>query len=95
VRAQVLAIQTYRQECKSIGLRNSLAIRAFYRFGTFETALRLEQTMKVFENRALKRIFGLKRDEIVGDWRNLHNGEFNKFHFSSSIIQMIKSKRMR
>jgi hypothetical protein len=23
----------------------------------------------VFENRVLRRIFGLKRDEVTGDWR--------------------------
>jgi hypothetical protein len=26
-----------------------------------------------FENRALRRIFGLKGDEVTGDWRKLHN----------------------
>jgi hypothetical protein len=30
--------------------------------------------MMVFENRVL-RILGLKMDEIVGDWRKLHNEE--------------------
>jgi hypothetical protein len=38
--------------------------------------------MKVLENGALRRIFGPKREEIVGNWGNLHNGEFNKFHSS-------------
>jgi hypothetical protein len=27
----------------------------------------------VFENRVLRRIFGLKRDKVTGDWRKLHN----------------------
>jgi len=31
--------------------------------------------LKVFENRALRRIFGAKRDEVTRDWR-LHNEEF-------------------
>jgi hypothetical protein len=26
----------------------------------------------VFENRVLRRIFGLKRDEVTGGWRKLH-----------------------
>jgi hypothetical protein len=30
----------------------------------------------VFENRALRRIFGPKRDEVTGGWRKLHNEEF-------------------
>jgi hypothetical protein len=31
----------------------------------------------VFENRVLKRIFGLKKDEVTGEWRKLHNEELN------------------
>jgi hypothetical protein len=29
----------------------------------------------VFENRALRRIFGSKREEMAGGWRRLHNEE--------------------
>jgi hypothetical protein len=29
----------------------------------------------VFENRVLKRIFRLKREEVTGDWRKLRNEE--------------------
>jgi hypothetical protein len=31
----------------------------------------------VFENRALRRIFGHKREEVAGGWRRLHNEEFH------------------
>jgi hypothetical protein len=31
--------------------------------------------MRVFENRVLRRIFGPKRDEVMGEWRKLHNEE--------------------
>jgi hypothetical protein len=31
----------------------------------------------VFENRALRRIFGLERDEVTVEWRRPHNGELN------------------
>jgi len=31
--------------------------------------------LRVFENRALRRIFGPKRDEVTGEWRKLHNEE--------------------
>jgi hypothetical protein len=34
--------------------------------------LREEHKLGVFENRALRRIFGPKRDEVTGEWRNLH-----------------------
>ena len=33
--------------------------------------------LRVFENRVLKRVFGLKRDEVTGEWRKLHKEELN------------------
>jgi hypothetical protein len=35
--------------------------------------LREEHRLRVFENRVLRRIFGLKRDEVMGEWRKLCN----------------------
>jgi hypothetical protein len=49
----------------------------------------------VFENRVLRRIFGPKRDEVMGGWRKLHNEELRDLYSSSSIIRIIKSRRMR
>jgi hypothetical protein len=48
----------------------------------------------VFENRVLTRIFGPKRDEVNADWRNLHNEELHNLYNSSSIIRVIKSRRI-
>jgi hypothetical protein len=36
---------------------------------------REEHRLRVFENRVLRRKFGLKRDEVTGGWRKLHNEE--------------------
>jgi hypothetical protein len=49
----------------------------------------------VFENMVLRRIFGPKRDEVIGGWRKLHNEKLHNFYGSKSIIRMIKSRRMR
>jgi hypothetical protein len=49
----------------------------------------------VFENRVLRRIYGPKRDEVTGGWRKLHNEKLHNLYASSSIIRMIKSKRMK
>jgi hypothetical protein len=42
-----------------------------------------------------KRIFGSKRDEMIGGWRKLHNEELQNLCSSPSIIRIIKSRRMR
>jgi hypothetical protein len=49
----------------------------------------------VFENRVLRKIFGPKRDEVVGGWRKLQNEELHNLYCSPSIIRIIKSRRMR
>jgi hypothetical protein len=49
----------------------------------------------MFENRVLRRIFGPKRDEVIGGWRTLHDEELHDLYCSPSIIGMIKSRRMR
>jgi len=51
--------------------------------------------MGVFENRVLRRIFGHKRDEVTGEWRKLHNEELNDLYCSPTIVQVLKSRRMR
>jgi hypothetical protein len=47
----------------------------------------------VFENRALRRIFGPKRDEVTRGWRKLHNETLHKLYSSPDIITMTKSRR--
>jgi hypothetical protein len=49
----------------------------------------------VFENRVLRRLFGPKRNDKIGDWRKLHHEELHNLYSSPSIIRMIKSMRMR
>jgi hypothetical protein len=44
----------------------------------------------VFVNRVLRRIFGLNRDEVMGDWRKVHNEELHNLYSSPNIIRMIK-----
>jgi hypothetical protein len=49
--------------------------------------------MRVLENRVLRRIFGLKRHQVTGGWRELLNEELRNFYSSPNNIRM-KSRRM-
>jgi hypothetical protein len=66
-----------------------------YVCGTWSLTLREENRLRVFENRVLRRIFGPKRDEVIGEWRKLHNEELHNLYSSPYIIRKIKSIRMR
>jgi hypothetical protein len=49
----------------------------------------------VFENRVLRRIFGPKRDEVMGEWRQLHSEELHSLYSSPDTISQVKSRQMR
>jgi hypothetical protein len=49
----------------------------------------------MFQSRALRRIFGLKRDEMIGGWGKLHSVELHVSYSSLTIIRMIKLKKIR
>jgi len=57
--------------------------------------LREEMKLRVFENKVLSRIFGPRKDEVTGEWRRLHNENFNDLYSSPNIVRVIKSRRMR
>jgi hypothetical protein len=42
-----------------------------------------------------RRIFGPKRDEVTGEWRQLDNEELRDLYSWPSIIKIIKSRRKR
>jgi hypothetical protein len=52
-------------------------------------------SVRAFENRVLRRIFGCKRDEVIGRWRKLHNEELHNLYSSPSIIRITKSRNVR
>jgi hypothetical protein len=62
---------------------------------TWSLTVREEHRLRVFDNRVLRRIFGLKRNELMGGWGELHNEELHDLYSSPSIIRIIKSRRMR
>ena len=67
----------------------------FYGCETRSLTRREERKLRVFENRVLRRIFASRRDEVMGEWRRLHNEELNDLYSSPNIVRVIKLRRMR
>jgi hypothetical protein len=76
----------------SSGLKNKLSQCVL---ATWSLTLREEQRLRVFEKKVLRRIFRPKRDEVMGEWRKLHNEKLRDLYSSPSMIRIIKSRRMR
>jgi hypothetical protein len=49
----------------------------------------------VIESRVLWKIFRLKRNEVMGGWRKLHDEDLRDLYSLLSIIRIISSRRMR
>jgi hypothetical protein len=45
--------------------------------------------VRVFENRVLRRMFGPKREKVVGGWKRLYNEELHDLYMSPSFIIMV------
>jgi hypothetical protein len=52
--------------------------------------IRRKHSLRVFEKRRLRRVFGSKRDEVTRGWRKLHYEELHNMYSSPSVIRMIK-----
>jgi hypothetical protein len=64
---------------------------ALYGCETWSLTLRKEHTkLRVTESRVLKKIFGSKREEVVGGWRRLHNEELHNLYGKPTITRVIK-----
>ena len=49
----------------------------------------------MLKNKVLMKLFGLKREEIIGALKNLHNDELHDWYCSGNIIWVIMWRMMR
>ena len=96
--AESFVLQFTIQKYKDIKIkvyRTIILPVVLYGCETWSFTLREECRLKVLENRVLRRIFGPKWEEVIQEWRKLHNKELNDLYSSPNIIRVIKSRRMR
>jgi hypothetical protein len=62
---------------------------------TWSLTLREERSLRVFENRVFRRVFGPKRDKVTEEWRKLHYEELSDLYSLPNIVRVVKSRRMR
>jgi len=102
-RRGMVAIIQCKIFCLPIWLSKNITIKIYrivmlpfvlYGCETWSVTPREERRLRVFENRVLRRTFGPKRDEVIGECRRLHNVELHDLP-SSNIIRVTQSKRVR
>jgi hypothetical protein len=51
-----------------------------------------EHRLRVFENGALRKIYGHKKGELRRDWRKLFNEELHDLYLSPYVVQVVRSR---
>jgi hypothetical protein len=90
-------VRRSKEVSKTVKVRIYKAVNlpvVLYGCETWSLTVREEHRLRVFENRVL-RIFGPKRDGVMGGWRKQHIEELHNLYSSPSIIRIIKPRRMR
>jgi len=95
IRCKILSSRLLSKNIKIKIYRIIILPVVLYGCETWSLTLREERRLRVFENRVLRRIFGPKRDVVTGEWRKRHNEELNDLYSSTSIVWVMKSRRMR
>jgi hypothetical protein len=57
-----------------------------YGWESWPFTLTQEHRLRVFERRVLRKISGPEREEVIGDWRKLHNEELQDLYCLLNMI---------
>jgi len=77
-----------------IKMYRPIILHVAYGCETWSLTLREEHRLRVCENSVLRRIFGPKGGEGIGEWKNLHNEVLNDPYSLPNIVQVIKLRRV-
>ena len=91
----LLSSSLLSKKLKFMIYRTILLPVVLYGCETWSLTLREERRLRVFENRVLRRAFGPKRDQVIGEWRKLHNEGLSDLYSLPNIVRVVKSRRMR
>jgi hypothetical protein len=84
----LLSSRLLSKDVKTALYKTKILPVVLYGFQTWSLTVREEHKLRVFENRALKRIFGPKRDGVTGGWRKLHNEELHNLYLRQVQLEL-------
>jgi len=87
------SLQSKNLKIKIYSYRTIILPVETYGCETWSLTLREERRLRLFENRVLRRIFGPRREEVTGEWREQHNEEINDLYCSPNIVRVIKFEK--
>ena len=87
---KIISFRLLSKKLKVKAYKTTILLVVLYGCETWSLTLREEHRLRVFENKVLRKIFGVK-DEITGEWRKLHNAKLHSLYSSPNIIRSLKS----
>ena len=93
--AQNILSSSFLSKNIKIKIYRTISFPFVYGCQTWSVTLREERRLRVSDYRVLRRIFGHKKNEIMGECRKLHNEKLNDLYSSPNIIRVIKYRRMK
>ena len=92
---KILSSRLLSKKLKVKACKTIILPAVLYDCETWSLTLREEHRLRVFENKVPRKLFWTRRDEITGEWRELHNTELHALYSSPNIIRYLKSRQLR